>query len=124
MTEALATIVAVLISFPPVVLIATYYIMKRVHHQKKKAIHQGIELSSVFFLIANVIILQESYHLFELLYLWMGLIFLFILLMVIQWRMVGDIYFRRLIKLYLRSLFLIQFPAYLVLFILSVINPL
>lgn len=81
----------------------------------------SVEVSSLVFILANLVILN---HMFAFSYGWLiviGLLTLFIIFLVTQWKLVGDVLIKRLTKLYLRSLWLIGVIGYIVLVTLSII---
>ncbi|GEM03517.1 hypothetical protein HMI01_05050 [Halolactibacillus miurensis] len=121
MTAFISNIAAIFITFPPVFMIVFYYIFKWMYRHKKRAFHLSVEVSSLVFILANMVILN---HMFDFSYSWLvliGLLTLFMIFLVTQWKLVGDVLIKRLTKLYLRSLWLIGVISYIVLVTLSII---
>lgn len=121
MTTFVSNIVAIFITFPPIFMIVLYYIFKWLYQHKKRAFHLSVEVSSLVFVLANLVILD---YMFDFSYGWLiiiGLLTLFIVFLVTQWKLVGDVLIKRLTKLYLRSLWLMGVIGYIVLVTLSII---
>lgn len=117
MHQFIAGVIGLLLTFPPLVFILTYYLSHLIYRIKKKAFHQAMEFSSLFFLIGNLFILVLNYDFDYLGFVLLFLILLFLVFIIVQWRLLGDIIIKRLTKLYLRTLFLLNVLTYFILVI-------
>lgn len=111
MLQLVTYIIALLITFPLLMTISLYLLSKRWARSKKQAVHVSMQYSAPFYLLSFLVILNEV---FASSYLGLVAIFLLILLLlfiIIQWKVTGDIFFRRVWQLFLRTLFLIFFLA-------------
>ncbi|WP_117169812.1 DUF3397 domain-containing protein [Paraliobacillus sediminis] len=121
MSHLIAYIVAIFITFPIVVTVGLYYILKRIYKHPKKALHRSIAYSTLFYIISVMIMLD---HLFQSSYIGSIILFLLVVLMsfvILQWKFTHEIIFKHAFKLFWRSMFLCFFVAYVLLGITGII---
>lgn len=121
MSHLIANIVAISITFPVVVTVGLYYILKRIYKHPKKALHKSIAYSTLFYIISVMIMLK---HLFQSFYIGSVVLFLLVVLMsfvILQWKFTNEIIFKHAFKLFWRSMFLVFLIAYILLGITGII---
>ncbi|RXI98113.1 DUF3397 domain-containing protein [Anaerobacillus alkaliphilus] len=121
MSEAIAWVVATLVTLPIICFYLIYIISVKTSKNKKKSIKLAVDLSASFFIIAVYYI---AYEIWALSLFWVILILIIIVAMiftVIHWKISEDIQLGKLIKGIWRFNFILFFLAYLVLSIYGLV---
>lgn len=85
-----------------------YCLVKALTGSKKKAFHHAIEWSALIYLVTNDFILRTYFSLNLSLLILLIMLIIFLLFIIFQWRLVGDIFIKRVCQLFLRATFLCQ----------------
>ncbi|GAA4069144.1 MAG TPA: DUF3397 domain-containing protein [Bacilli bacterium] len=120
MSKIVAYLIAFLVTFPFIVTMLTYFILNYFIEHRKKVIHKCMEYTAVVHLISTIAIFNVIFkiNIFGPLVIFLLIVlFSFILL---QWKLIRDVKMRRILKLYLRFIFLLFFIANLILTCFSI----
>ncbi|WP_440895191.1 DUF3397 domain-containing protein [Amphibacillus sp. Q70] len=120
MSQIIAYLIAFSITCPIIVTLIVYYILKYIFANRKKAIHKSMEYTAILYLISTILIVHESFDMNWLGNLAIFLLVVFLLFIIIQWKLTNDIRIKRIWQLYLRFIFLTFFIANIVLALLSI----
>ncbi|WP_017471790.1 DUF3397 family protein [Amphibacillus jilinensis] len=121
MEQVIAYLIALVITFPFMITLTLYYVVKYFSKNKKKAIQLSMEYSAIFYVIATVYIFQETFNQQIIGVLILTLLITLLLFIILQWMLIGDIIIKRVRQLYLRTLFLIFFSLNITVIILAIL---
>lgn len=112
MLDVITYTIAFLITVPVLSSLIVYFISMKVEHNIWKSIHRVVSWTTIFYIIAVLIMLQLIFDRS-----FTGLIFIFLLsiltfIIIIQWKKHRDIQFRIAIKILWRISFLLFFLLY------------
>ncbi|WP_067838864.1 DUF3397 family protein [Amphibacillus sediminis] len=109
MIQILTYLLAVSVTFPIIVTLIIYGVRKMITGNNKRAIHESMQFSAIFYLILFFIMFEQTFHFSIIGPVTLVLLIVFLILIIFQWKLVGDILIRRVCQLYWRALFLILF---------------
>ncbi|SDB87479.1 Protein of unknown function [Pelagirhabdus alkalitolerans] len=120
MSYIMAYVLGIMVTFPLLVTIITYLLFHHFTHSKKKSLHRSMEYSALFYLLSSILIFNETFNVSIIGPLTTLLLVLLFMFVIIQWRLIDDIIISRVVRIYLRALFLVFFIAHFVMVMLAI----
>lgn len=121
MFEIFTYFLGIMVTFPVLVTISFYFLFKKIWRNKKQAIHASMQYSALFYVLSVLVIVQYTFDSSYLGLLIIILLVVILLFIAIQWKLTGDIIFKRVWQLFLRTVFLLFFCGYVILIIIALL---
>ncbi|MCA0969378.1 DUF3397 domain-containing protein [Halobacillus litoralis] len=124
MGDLIIYVFAAIVTMPIPFLFVLYFLSRKWHGHKRKAVHQTANLSAPVFMIAVHVLLLVLFNQSFLAYIVIGLILLLGLSLIIQYKLHEELQFRRAFKGFWRASFLLFMFMYMGLSLFGVIGSL
>ncbi|MCZ0704526.1 hypothetical protein J2T56_003054 [Natronobacillus azotifigens] len=107
--QLFAYLLGIMVTFPLLVTLLLYYLFKKSTGNKKYAVHASMQYSACFYLLSFFVIVDQTFGSSYIGWTIVILLTLLLFFIIIQWKLIGDIIFKRVWQLFLRTIFFLFF---------------